>query len=295
MVEQLIRNQQAVGSTPIAGSILSSLPPGETAVMIATENLTSDQARNASAEELALNLQSAPPHYLEGALDNPALSEEHLLEILRNPGTPAHLLQRIGSETSWTRSYAVKAGLVNHPSTPAATSLHLINYLFWRDHVKIADSFRLRPQLRRAAENLLRDRLQDLALGERITLARIAGRGVINALRTESNEMVVSALLNNSRVVEEDLLVLCNRSRSTKVLTTIGQSPRWSARPTVRMALARNPRTPLVLAVSLLQRLSEEDLKDLAMRGDLTQALRQTALRILHERQLSRSRRQLKS
>ena len=126
-------------------------------------------------------------------------------------------------------------------------------------------------------------------------MARIAGRGVINALRTETNEMVVSALLNNSRVVEEDLLLLCNRSHSPKVLATIGQSPRWRARPTVRMALARNPRTPLVLAVSLLQGLSEEDLKDLTMRADLTQALRQAALRILHERQLSRSRGRLKS
>ncbi len=82
---------------------------------------------------------------------------------------------------------------------------------------------------------------------------------------------------------------------SPKVLATIGQAPRWRTRPTVRMALARNPRTPLVLAVSLLQGLSEEDLKDLTMRADLTQALRQAALRILHERQLSRSKRRLKS
>jgi hypothetical protein len=263
--------------------------------MVATEGLTLDQAREASPEELALHLQSAPPAYLQGAIENPALSEEHLLEILRNPGAPAHLLQRIGLETSWTRSYAVKAGLVNHPSTPSATCLHLVNFLFWRDLVKVADNFRLRAPLRRAAENLLRDRLQDLALGERITLARIAGRGIINALRNESNEMVVSALLNNPRVVEEDLLLLCNRSHSPKVLSTIGQASRWRARPSVRMALARNPHTPLVLSVSLLQGLNEEDLKDLSMRADLVQALRQAATRILHERRMKRSRGGLKA
>ncbi|MEE9219746.1 MAG: hypothetical protein V3U98_11840 [Acidobacteriota bacterium] len=256
--------------------------------MIVTNSLTRHQAREASAEELARNLQSAPPEYLEGALDNSALSEEHVLEILRNPGASASLLQRIGLDMSWTRSYAVKAALVGHPSTPAAVNLHLVNFLFWRDLARVSENFRLQPQLRRAAETLLRERLQEMALGERIALARIAGRGIITGLRNETNEMVVSALLKNSRLVEEDLLLLCNKSRSPKVLGAIGRSDRWRCRPAVRLALGRNPRTPLSVSVSLLCGLIDEDLKDLSQRADLPQALRRSASGLLQERRRQR-------
>jgi hypothetical protein len=252
--------------------------------MIATESPTWREAREAPAEELGRRLQSAPPEYLEGALDNPALSEEHLLEILRNPGAPASVLQRIGLDPHWTRSYAVKAGLVNHHSTPAAVSLHLINFMFWRDLARVSDNFHLPPPLRRAAENLLKDRVQELALGERVALARIAGRGLIPVLRNESSDMVVSALLNNARLTEEDLLLMCNTTKSPKVLTLVGQSERWSARPVVRLALVRNPRTPLALSVSLLPGLPEADLRDLSQHGRLPRALRTAALRLIEER-----------
>lgn len=252
--------------------------------MIATESTALLEGREASAEELGCRLQSAPPEYLQGALDNPALSEEHILEILRNPGAPAHLLQQIGLDPRWTRSYAVKAGLVCHPSTPSAASLHMLPFLFWRDLARVSDNFRLPPPLRRAAENLLKERLQDLALGERMALARIAGRALICVLRNESQEMVISALLNNPRMTEEDLLLMCNTSRSPKVLTRVGQSERWRARPPVRLALARNRHTPLALAVSLLPDLSEEDLRDLSQHRELPQALRSAAVRLLEER-----------
>lgn len=255
--------------------------------MIATETPALEQGRQASAEELGLRLQSAPPDYLQGALDNPALAEEHVLEVLRNPGVPAALLQRIGLEARWTRSYSVKLGLVNHPSTPSGVGLHLVGFLFWRDLARVTDNFRLPPPLRRAAENLLKERVQDLALGERMALARIAGRALIMVLRNEPSDMVIGALLTNSRLTEEDLLLLCNSSTSPKVLTLVGQSERWRSRLQVRLALARNRRTPVALAVSLLPGLREEDLKDLCQLRELPQALRAAATRLIEDRRRS--------
>jgi hypothetical protein len=252
--------------------------------MAASEVTASRRGREATAEELALRLQSAPPDYLEGALDNPALSEEHVLEILRNPGAPAHVLQRLGFDTRWTSSYAAKVGLVCHPACPASVSLHLVNFLYWRDLARVSDNFRLPAPLRRSAENLLKERLPELSLGERMALARIAGRALIAALRNEPNEMVIGALLGNPRLTEEDLLLLCNTSTSAKVLTLVGQSERWRARPPVRLALARNRHTPLALSVSLLPGLSDADLRDLSQHQVLPQALRGAASRLLLER-----------
>ena len=255
--------------------------------MIATESSALLEGREATAEELGRRLQSAPPDYLQGALENSALSEEHILEILRNPGAPAAVLQQISLESRWTSSYAVKVGLVFHPATPGAASLHLVHFLFWRDLARLSDSFRVPPPLRRAAENLLKERVQDLALGERMSLARIAGRALISVLRNEPSEMVITALLANARLTEDDLLLMCNTSASPKVLESIAQSERWRSRPSVKLALVRNRRTPVSVAVSLLPSLKEEDLKEMVQHRELPNALRTSARRLLEERRRS--------
>ena len=126
--------------------------------------------------------------------------------------------------------------------------------------------------------------LPSLVTKEYRTLARIAGRALITALRNEPNEMVIGALLSNPRLTEEDLLLLCNTSSSPKVLTLAGQSERWRTRSSVRLALARNRSTPLALSVSLLPGLSESDLRDLSQHQSLPQALRSAASRLLLER-----------
>ncbi len=244
-----------------------------------------DEGRNADSEALALALAKAPAAYLEGALANPCLSPGHLLLFFKNSAIPAPCIARISRNPAWLKAYEVKAAIVMHPRTPRAIAMNLVSFLWWRDLASVIDRTVLAPSLRRTAERILAIRLQEMALGERVTLARIASRGVINVLRREEDPMVVRALLQNPRLVEEDALAIACATRTPPaVLRVIGEDRRWSPRPTVQKALARNPSTPSAVALRILRALSTQDLKDLGRVPRVPALVKVAAQRILEAR-----------
>ena len=65
---------------------------------------------------------------------------------------------------------------------------------------KVAGNFRLMPRIRHMAENQLKEKVQDLTFGEKISLARTAPQAVIGFLRWQSEPEVIRALLRNSHL-----------------------------------------------------------------------------------------------
>ncbi len=227
--------------------------------------LTVDGGRKASAFELQRLLREAPLPFLQGALDNPELSPDEVVLLLRNRAATPQLLVRVGRDRRWTRSYDIKRGLVRHPRTPLPIVGTLIHHLYWRDLAETASDLTLHPTVRRKSEEILRIRLMELALGERISLARIASRGLIGALRQTGEERVLLALLGNSRLVETDAVQMAKGTGvPARVLARLAEHPSWGSRHAVLMALATNPRTPVAVALRVVRRLPRRDLRRLA-------------------------------
>jgi hypothetical protein len=219
------------------------------------------EGRKADVEQLRLRLTSAPPPYLEGALENPELGEEELLLLLRNRQAPGSLLQRIGRDPRWTRSYGVKRHLVLHPQTPRVLARSLVPHLHWRELAEAAGNLRVHPVIRRQAESLLRVRIEELSLGERIALARRASRGLLGCLIDAGDAPVLRALLGNPRMVElEAVRIAATPKGGPDLFRYLAEHPTWGVRPSVRMALLRNPRTPVAVALRLVDRLQRRDL-----------------------------------
>lgn len=244
-----------------------------------------EEGRTAGSEALRRALATAPLPYLEGALANPVLDPAHAVLVLSNPAIVPPIIQRIGRNPTWIKTYEVKAAIVLHPKTPRAMAMNLVTFLWWRDLVRVTDQTKLSPVLRRSAERLLALRLQELALGEKISLARIAGRGLIGALRAQAEPMVIRALLQNPRLMEEDALAIANGARATgPVLRALADDPRFASRPTVRKAIARHPETPASVALRIVQNLSSRDLKELSRSPRVPGLVRVAAQRLLEAR-----------
>lgn len=249
-----------------------------------------ERGRTDSAEELRNSLPAAPAAYLEGAAENPELDEDGRLALVKNRQAPAALLGRLGRNFRWTRAYEVKAALVRHPQTPYAVARGLLSHLFWRDLLDTSTDPRISPVLRREAESLLRIRLPELALGEKVALARRAGRGLVPTLAEAGESPVLRALLGNSRLVERDVVRIASEpSTPPDVLAALASHHAWGVRRDVRMAVLGNPRTPVAAALGLVERIPERDLGRLAGEGGAPRIVKVGAARRL-ERGRSRAR-----
>ncbi|MEW5806723.1 MAG: hypothetical protein AB1756_05170 [Acidobacteriota bacterium] len=236
----------------------------------------------ATSEELYANLERAAPSYADGALSNPAIDENHVTMLLKNPRLTCSLIERICNNTRWTKVYRIKVGIVNHPHTPRHHGLNLIKFLFWKDLLSVADNYRLSPPLRRIAEELIKARLDEMALGEKISLARAATRPLIAKLRESREPRIIEALLKNWRTVEEDVVTIANDENvSPEILSIIARDQKWGLQYPVRMAILMNDRTPVHDSLRSLNGLLRKDLEHLRDNKKLRTILKIAATRRL--------------
>lgn len=201
-----------------------------------------------------------------------------LRQALRNPYAGRRVVDWLLARPARCASYQVRAELAAHPATPEAQALRLVPGLYWRDLVRLGRDPRVPPLIRRAADRRLENRLEVLTLGERVSIARSAGPGVIARLRHDPHPRVVRALLENPRLTEGLLLPLIGGDGARpEILRVIAEDGRWSHRCAVRAALCRNPRTPVMSALRLLPLLSRPELREVIGRSGVPAAVRRRA------------------
>ena len=233
------------------------------------------RGRTDGPAELDRNLSTAPPTYLQGALQNPELDTERVVLLLRNRSTTPSLLMTVGRDRRWTRSYDVKKGLVHHARTPATLARSLLPHLYWKDLADITEAARVQPGVRRQAEEVLKRRLPEMTQGERVALARRARRGVVAALRDSSEARVLKALLGNVQLMEHDVLrIAASPTAPRDVLTSLAEHPTWGDRHGIRVSLVSNPRTPVPVALRLMEGLPEPELRMLCLDSRVPRIIR---------------------
>jgi hypothetical protein len=238
------------------------------------------------ADTLELRLREA------GAEELLALVREHggHLEVqaarqaLRNPHCPAEVLELLAEQGRLVAFYEMRRDLALHPRTPVALALRHVPGLFWRDLMALGLDTRVHPRVRRAADQYLNLRLPELALGEKINLARRCGPGVLAQLRHDPSPQVIAALLDNPRLTEDALAPIVHAPATPgPVLALIAADRRWGTRPALQAALARHPATPVAAALRLLPLLRKAELKGVAQDPRTCEPVRLRARLLLGE------------
>jgi hypothetical protein len=211
--------------------------------------------------------------------------EGHYLKLLSRGDLPLETFQAILADRPARKYHAVRRALAGHPRTPRREALSLVSTLYWRDLANLSADSRVHPEVRRAADRDLLRRLPEMALAERVDLAKGVGRGTLALLRLDPDPRVLSAVLDNRFATEPDVVQAAARPEATaEVLAVIATHPRWSLRPGVRGTLLRNPNLPGPLALGLLTRASRDDLEGLLAAPGVSKFLRRCAQRVLAER-----------
>jgi hypothetical protein len=127
-------------------------------------------------------------------------------------------------------------------------------------------------------------RLALLGVGERMKAAMKGSKSERSILIRDPNKLVSAAVLSSPKLTGsevENFAKLANVSE--EVLRTIGTNRAWIKNYGVIAALTKNPKTPLAVSMRFVQRLSDRDLKMIALDRNLQEPLKQLVRRRITE------------
>ncbi|MBI4462523.1 MAG: hypothetical protein HY653_06435 [Acidobacteria bacterium] len=224
-----------------------------------------ERATRGGPSEITTLIYDNAVEVLEALLRNPFLSEDHLLLLLSRKELPREVLQSVADHREWVKSYPVKLALVRHPKAPRLVSLRLLKYLYLFDLVTVIQQPTVAAEIKRVAEDNIINRLEQIPLGQRITLARRASARVVAALLALGDAPLLPVALDSPQLTEGVLVRLLQRHELPLALVEeIARHPKWSLRYDIRLALVRHPLTPLARVLAFLPELTPQDLLILA-------------------------------
>jgi hypothetical protein len=214
------------------------------------------------------------------------LDERQALDVLRNSYCTVEIAEIVADSSHLLRSHVVREVLSGIRGFPFARTMTLLATLPWTSLLNLAQSPSAPPVVRRHAEKKLLGNLPRMSLGEKVALARRAHRPLFGMLISSADVQVLVALLNNPRLVENDILVILNTaSAAPEFFATLAKHQKWGHYYGVRRGLAECPRTPLPIALSALVQLRRVDLEQVCAQEGLSDQVRTAARGLLEKEQ----------
>lgn len=197
---------------------------------------------------------------LRAALADCRLDSPAMISLLRR-AVPIRFLELVSSTSPFSEDARILAAVVLNPRAPRHLALRLVPALFWRDLADVAVGARVAGAVRVRAEGVLKERVPELRVGEKVTLGKIATPAVLTMLLAEPEAKVIRACLQNPRLREEDLVTAVRQETAPRALLEgAPESWRWRDSYAVRLALVLQPRTPLGVSLAQISSLLPADL-----------------------------------
>jgi hypothetical protein len=228
------------------------------------------EALTADKDRLFSVVQDHREEVLIAALRNPALDHQHLLTLLKRRGV-GPVITAIYSGKRHMETAAVKFALVVHPDTPLHIAQTLIPLLYLFDLLRMCHIPGLPADIHLAAERKIVQQIPTQPLGNKLTLARRGTSAIVDALLREGIQNVLEICLDNPHLKEGSLHQFLTSSHATaEAVSAVARNSRWKSRPNIRLAILKNPRTPLIWFTLFLPGLPVATVRDLLASPRLT-------------------------
>jgi len=114
----------------------------------------------------------------------------------------------------------------------------------------------------------LSERLKTMSVQEKMQLALAGSRDERAMLLRDNNKMLHVYVLKNPRIALDEVQAAAKSPLlSPEALKMIAEHREWAGNPIVASGLVRNPKTPLPLALKMLDRVPMSDLRTIAKGG----------------------------
>ena len=190
-------------------------------------------------------------------------NEDAALALLKNAQVSSADLAQLARSSIAAKSRKVLLGLVEHPRTPRHVSVPLLRRMFTFDLVQVTLTPVIPADVKRAAEEQIILKIESIAVGERITLARRASGRVAGELLQDSDARVIAPALDNPQLTEGLVVqALMKKEASAELFSSVSDHPKWSLRREVQIALLRSEKTPAHRVQEFAKNFSAEFLKE---------------------------------
>ena len=178
------------------------------------------------------------------------------LGLLNRPDISAEALEALSKNASLIKSRKVRTALIGHAKTPRHVSLPLLRHLYTFDLMQVALTPTVPADVKKAAEEILCNKLPGISTGARLSLARRASARVAGELLADKEARVMQAALENPRLTEALVVrVLVRHDAPATFVAAVCHHAKWSVRREVRIALLRGEKTPLPAALEFARAL----------------------------------------
>lgn len=124
--------------------------------------------------------------------------------------------------------------------------------------------------------------LSSLSIVQRMKLAMKGTREQRAQLVRDPNRMIATAVLSSPKLTDSEVEAFTKMGNvSEDVLRIIGMNRAWLKNYGVIMGLVKNPKTPPGISMQLLHRVSEKDIKMLAVDRNVPESLRLVARKLM--------------
>jgi hypothetical protein len=170
--------------------------------------------------------------------------------------------------------YRVLLGLAQHPRFPQGQALGILSKLFAVDLVRVIKNVKTNPFVRKKAELEFQQRYKRLALGEKISLLKMASNSLLLALSDEDHPQLIQTILQNPSCSEEVVLRFVNRRGDRSLFyQALAETP-WFRSPAVAEAVAHDPEAPIRILQKVIPHLGLAGLQKLFRDESTHQAVR---------------------
>jgi hypothetical protein len=233
--------------------------------------------------------QKTPPEVLERILTHADLTPEVVIALLRHPHTPGGAVARLAARADgaildvllgslerlgrWVEALEV---LLGNPAVLAVKQPTI------REALQLA---RKREADGTRKKSLLLQ-IKELAVGQKLALAKKGNKDVRMILVRDSNEMVALETVSSARITDGEILAIAMmRDVSDNVLRYIANNRKYRQNRQIVLALLNNPRTPVGVSLGLsIHSLSDRELVDLAKNKNVPGVVSRVAKQVLDRR-----------
>lgn len=131
----------------------------------------------------------------------------------------------------------------------------------------------------------LYQRILKMNIPEKIRLAMLGNREARNILILDRNKVIPMAVMRSPRLTDNDILMYSqHKNLPNDIYKYIAHNKKWIKNYPVKLALVNNPKTPLPIAIRLLEHIHDNDLKAVRRNKNISSVLNRAAFQIQAKR-----------